>query len=164
MANKDGTGGPIRGSMTALVTPFRNGELDWSRWERLIERQIAAGTDWLVALGTTGEAPTLSPTERDKMLERTVSQADGRCPVMVGTGTNNTAETIEHTRRAEDAGADAALVVSPCYNRPTQEGLFQHFAAVAESVGFPIVLYDVPARTGVPIHSDVVVRLRERFA
>lgn len=164
MANKDGDGRPIRGSMTALVTPLRDGEVDWSCWERLIERQIAAGTDWLVALGTTGEAPTLSQAERDKMLERTVSQADGRCPVMIGTGTNNTAETIERTRRAEDAGADAALVVAPCYNRPTREGLFRHFAAVAESVGFPIVLYDVPARTGVEIHPDVVVRLRERFA
>jgi len=149
--------------MTALVTPFRGGEVDWPRVDRLVDRQIDGGTAWLVPLGTTGESPTLSSAEREKLLDAVIRRAAGRCPVMAGTGSNNTAETVERTRQAAAAGADAALVVTPCYNRPTPEGLFRHFARVAESVDLPIVLYNVPVRTGVNLDNDTVVRLRKRF-
>jgi len=153
----------LRGSMTALVTPFRDGEVDWPRLDALVDRQIAGGTDWLVPCGTTGESPTLTSSEHDKVLERVVTRAGNRRPVLAGTGTNSTSETIRRTRMAAEAGADAALVVAPYYNRPTPEGLFRHFAEVAESVNLPIVLYNVPFRTGVNISNDVVVRLREAY-
>ncbi len=153
----------LRGSMTALITPFAGGEVDWPCLKRLVDRQISGGTDWLVALGTTAESPTLTRNERGKLLDVVIARAKGQCPVMAGTGSNNTADTVERTKRAAAAGADAALVVAPYYNRPTPEGLFRHYAAVAESVELPIVLYNVPARTGVNINNDVVVRLRERF-
>lgn len=153
-----------QGSMTALVTPFRDGEVDWPRLEALVDRQIEGGTDWLAPLGTTGEAPTLTEGEKEKVLERVMATAKGRCPVMAGTGSNSTAATVAHTQRAMSIGVDAALVVAPYYNRPTQEGLYRHFAAVAEAVDLPIVLYNVPARTGVTISNDTIVRLREGFA
>ncbi len=151
----------LRGSMTALVTPFRDGEVDWPGLEKLVDRQIEGGTEWLVALGTTGESPTLTQTERNKVLDTVISRAAGRCRVMAGTGSNNTAETVERTKHAASVNADAALVVAPCYNRPTSEGLRRHFATVAESTDLPIVLYNVPARTGINIDNDVVVNLRE---
>jgi 4-hydroxy-tetrahydrodipicolinate synthase len=151
----------LRGSMTALVTPFRNGEVDWPCLENLVDRQIDGGTDWLVALGTTGESPTLSQAERHDFLEAVIARVSGRCPVMAGTGASSTAEAVARTRHAASAGADAALVVAPCYNRPTPEGLFRHFAKVAEAADLRIVLYNVPARTGVNIDNDVIVRLRE---
>lgn len=154
----------LRGSMTALITPFRNGEVDWPRLEALVDRQIEGGTDWLVPLGTTGETPTLTEKEREKILETVIARAAGRCPVMAGTGSNSTAATIEQTKQAASMGVDAALVVAPYYNRPTQEGLYRHFAAVADAVSLPIVLYNVPARTGVTISNDTIVRLREGFA
>ena len=153
----------LRGSMTALVTPFHGGQVDFACLERLVDRQIAAGTDWLVALGTTGESPTLSEAERATLLETVIARAAGRRPVMAGTGSNNTAETVSRTRQAVAAGASAALVVAPCYNRPTDEGLFRHFAAVAEAVELPIVLYNVPSRTGADLSNDVAVRLRSAF-
>ncbi len=154
----------LRGSMTALVTPFRGGEVDWPRLEALVDRQIEGGTDWLVPLGTTGETPTLTDEERAKILETVIARAAGRCPVMAGTGSNDTAATVEHTKLAASMGVDAALVVAPYYNRPTQEGLHRHFGAVAEAVDLPIVLYNVPARTGVTIGNDTIVRLREGFS
>jgi 4-hydroxy-tetrahydrodipicolinate synthase len=154
----------LRGSMTALITPFRGGEVDWPRLEVLVDRQIGGGTDWLVPLGTTGETPTLTEEERTKILETVIARAAGRCPVMAGTGTNSTSVTVEHTKLAASIGVEAALVVAPYYNRPTQEGLYRHFGAVAESVDLPIVLYNVPARTGVTISNDTIVRLREGFA
>lgn len=150
--------------MTALVTPFRDGHVDYACFERLVDRQIEGGTDWLVPLGTTGESPTLSDSERDKILETVLARSAGRCGVIAGTGSNNTADTVERTRRAQAAGADAALVVVPCYNRPTPEGLFRHFATIADAVELPIVLYNVPTRTGVDMGNDVVVRLRESHA
>ena len=150
--------------MTALVTPFCDGDVDYACFERLVDRQIEGGTDWLVPLGTTGESPTLSDAERDKILETVLTRSGGRCGVMPGTGSNNTADTVERTRRAQAAGADAALVVVPSYNRPTSEGLFRHFATIADAVELPIVLYNVPARTGVDMGNDVVVRLREAHA
>lgn len=153
----------IRGAMTALVTPFRNNQVDWERVASLVERQIKGGADWLVPCGTTGESPTLSEEEHARIIETVIKQANGRVPVMAGTGSNCTAHTIELTRRAASLGADAALIVTPYYNRPPQEGLFRHYAAVAESCQIPIVLYNVPVRTGVSLSNDTVVRLRERF-
>lgn len=155
---------PIRGSMTALVTPFRNDAVDYACMDRLVDRQIDGGTDWLVPLGTTGESPTLSEAERDKILDSVLARSNGRCGVIAGTGSNNTDATVERTRRAQAAGADAALVVVPSYNRPTPEGLFRHFATVAEAVEIPIVLYNVPTRTGIDMGNDVVVRLRQAHA
>jgi len=151
------------GSMTALVTPFRCGQVDWDCWDRLVDRQIAAGTDWLVPIGTTGESPTLLRDECARLIESILSRVAGRRPVMVGTGTNHTSETVDRTRLAAAAGANAVLVVTPSYNRPTCEGLFRHFAAVAESVEIPIVLYNVPARTGVNLDNNTIIRLRKRF-
>ncbi len=153
----------ICGAMTALVTPFRDGEVDWPCLDALVDRQVEKGTDWLVPLGTTGESPTLTRSERDGVLDAVLTRSAKRCPVMAGTGSNNTADTIERTKHASAVGASAALVVTPCYNRPTPEGLFRHFATVAESTELPIVLYNVPARTGVNLDNDVVVRLREAF-
>ncbi|MBI4718231.1 MAG: 4-hydroxy-tetrahydrodipicolinate synthase [Planctomycetes bacterium] len=149
--------------MTALVTPFHDGDIDWPRVDMLVDRQIEGGTDWLVPCGTTGEAPTLTADEHHQLLEAVLTRAAGRRPVMAGTGTNSTAETVRRTRLAQEAGADAALVVAPYYNRPTEEGLYRHFASVADAVDLPIVLYNVPIRTGVNIPTDVVVRLRRTY-
>jgi 4-hydroxy-tetrahydrodipicolinate synthase len=162
----DGTLEPkaiLRGSMTALVTPFSGGEVNFSQVDALIDRQIEAGTDWLVPCATTGESPTLTLAEREGILDRVIRRAAGRCRVLAATGCNCTAETIARTRRAADQGADAAMLVAPYYNRPTDEGLFRHYAAVAEAVELPLVLYNVPARTGVDISNDVVVRLRSQY-
>lgn len=163
MVIDSGNGSCVEGAMTALVTPFRDGEVDWPCLDRLVERQIDGSIDCLVVAGTTGETPTLTAEERDRIVAAVIARAGGRCPVMVGTGASSTAEAVRRSKDAARAGANAALVVAPCYNRPTPEGLFRHFAAVAEAVDLPIVLYDVPARTGVAITVDVVVRLRERF-
>ena len=146
--------------MTALVTPFHNGEVAWDTFDRLVDRQIAGGTSWLVPCGTTGESPTLTDSEHDRMIEAAIQRAGGRVRVMAGTGSNCTAEAIRRTQRAASIGANAALVVAPYYNRPTAEGLYRHFAAIAESADIPIVLYNVPVRTGVNISNDVVERLR----
>lgn len=153
----------LRGSMTALVTPFRSGQVDMEAVVRLVDRQIQGGTDWLVPCGTTGESPTLTEAEFEAVAATVIGQAAGRCPVMVGTGSYCTAEAVRRTRHAAEAGADAALVVTPYYNRPTQEGLFRHFAAIAEAVDIPIVLYNVPVRTGVSLNVDTAIRLHERF-
>lgn len=153
--------GELRGAMTALVTPFQDGRIDFPCLDRLVDRQIEAGIDWLVPCGTTGESPTLSADEADRILDSVLARAGGRCRVLVGTGSNNTQTTVETTLRAARAGADAVMLVAPYYNRPTQEGLFRHFSKVAESVDLPVVLYNVPFRTGVEISNDVVVRLRE---
>jgi len=154
---------PISGSMTALVTPFRGGDIDWAAMAILIDRQIEGGTDWLVPCGTTGETPTLTDEECTQLSEFTIERAAGKCPVMVGTGTNSTREALERTRGAAAMGADAALLVTPYYNRPTQEGMFRHFAAIADRVELPLVLYNVPVRTGSNLANDTVVRLRERY-
>lgn len=153
----------LKGSMTALVTPFRDGGVDLACMSRLVERQIAGGTDWLVPLGTTGETPVLSDAEREQVLEGVLATANKRRPVMAGTGTNCTKSTIEHSRRAAAMGADALLVVVPYYNRPSQEGMYRHFAAVAEAVDLPLVLYNVPARTGATMSNETIARLRSGF-
>ena len=153
----------LRGSMTALVTSFRDGVVDWPRLDALVDRQIEGGTDWLVPCGTTGESPTLTDEEHRRIIEAVIARAEGRCGVMAGTGSNRTDETLRRTKHAAVAGADAALVVAPYYVRPSQEGLFRHYATIAESVDLPIVLYNVPKRTGVTISNDTVVLLRKAF-
>jgi len=151
----------IAGSMTALVTPFRDGEFDEQAYRGLIEFQIGAGTDALVPCGTTGESPTLSHEEHDHVVDVCLAATAGRVPVIAGAGSNSTREALRLTRHAKDAGADAALLITPYYNKPTQEGLYRHFAHVAERVDIPIVLYNVPGRTGVNLLPETVARLAE---
>ena len=148
-----------KGSMVALVTPFRNGRVDEAALTRLVNWQIAQGTSGLVPCGTTGESATLSTEEHERVISLTIQAARGRIPVIPGTGSNNTAEAIELTRFAKRAGADAALLISPYYNRPTQEGLFLHFKAIAEAVDLPLIPYNIAARTGVNIEPETFARL-----
>ena len=149
----------LHGSITALITPFRNGEVDWKAFENLVEWQIEQGTHGLVPCGTTGESPTLSDEEIKGLITACVKVANKRVPVIAGTGSNSTKKTVELTQLAEACGADAALIAAPYYNKPTQEGLYTHYKAVHDSTGLPIVLYNVPGRTVVEISVDVVVRL-----
>jgi 4-hydroxy-tetrahydrodipicolinate synthase len=152
----------FRGTFTALVTPFRDGAVDLVAFEKLAEAQIAGGVTGLVAVGTTGESPTLTDDEKHEVIERTIKIAKGRCKVIAGTGTNSTRDTTDATKFAEKAGADAALLVAPYYNKPSQEGLFRHFKAVADSSSLPIVLYNIPGRCSVDILPDTVVQLAEK--
>ncbi len=147
------------GSMTALVTPVRDGEFDEKAYRDLIEFQIAAGSDGLVPCGTTGESATLSHEEHDRVVEICVAAAAGRVPVIAGAGSNSTREALRLTRHAKEAGANAALLITPYYNKPTQEGLYRHFAHIAERVDLPLVLYNVPGRTGVNLLPETVARL-----
>lgn len=149
----------FQGTFTALITPFRNGEVDEPALRRFVEFQISHGTSGLVPCGTTGETPTLSEEEQNRVIRAVVEQAAGRVPVVAGTGTNDTAHTIRRTREARALGADAALVVVPYYSKPTQEGLYRHFAAIAEASDLPLVLYNVPSRTGTNLLPETVVRL-----
>ena len=162
------TGAPrLHGAFTALVTPFRaDGSLDEPALRRLLQWQVLAGIDGFVPCGTTGEAPTLTPVERERVIAAAVEVAAsragrGRVPVVAGTGTNDTAATIRATRRAAELGADAALVVAPYYNRPDQRMLAAHFTAVADEGGLPIVVYNVPSRTGANVEADTTLRLAE---
>ena len=147
------------GAMTALVTPFRGGEVDTRALEALVEAQIAGGIDALVPCGSTGEAATLTHEEHLAVVRAVVRVARGRVPVIAGTGSNSTAEAIRLTRGAEEAGADAALLISPYYNRPTQDGIYRHYAAVADATGLPLILYNIPGRTGSNITPDTIARL-----
>lgn len=151
----------FRGSITAIVTPFRNGAVDEAAFRKLIEFQIAGGTSGIVPCGTTGESATLSYEEHHRVIELAIECAKGRIPVIAGTGSNSTAETIELTRHAEKAGADAALLITPYYNKPTQQGLYEHYRTVASETGLPIILYNVPGRTGVNMLPETVARLSE---
>jgi len=154
----------IRGTFTALITPFRAGDatqIDESALRSLVEAQIAGGISGLVPCGTTGETPTLSEAEQERVIAIVVEQARGRVPVIAGTGGNDTVHVVSRTRRARELGADGALVVAPYYNKPTQEGLFNHFAHVAERADLPIVLYNVPGRTGVNILPETIIRLAQ---
>jgi 4-hydroxy-tetrahydrodipicolinate synthase len=151
----------FRGTFTAIVTPFRDGEVDFSALEKLIEAQIAAGITGLVAVGTTGESPTLTHDEKHEIIERTIKIAKGRCQVIAGAGTNSTRDSIEAAKFAEKAGADGALLVAPYYNKPSQEGLFRHFKAIAEATKLPVMLYNIPGRCGVDILPDTVMRLAD---
>ena len=149
------------GLTTAMITPFKNGKIDFARLEEQIEYQIASGTRVLSPTGTTGEAPTLTHEEQREVIKKTVEFANGRAKVLAGTGSNNTVEALELTRYAEKVGADAALLIVPYYNKPTQEGMYQHFKAVAESVGIPICVYNVPGRVGKAIEVETILRLAE---
>ncbi len=149
----------IHGSIPALITPFKNGGIDEQALQEFIEWQIAEGSNGIVPVGTTGESPTLSHDEHKRVIEIAVEVAAGRVPVIAGTGSNNTAEAIDYTQHAHTAGADAALVVAPYYNKPTQEGLYQHFKAVAQCADIPNILYNVPARTVADISVETMARL-----
>lgn len=150
----------LKGVYTAIITPFtRNGSVDYRKFEELIEAQIAGGVSGIVPVGTSGESPTLSMDEHSKVISTAVKVASGRCFVMAGSGANSTAEAVELTKRAKADGADCSLQVTPYYNKPTQEGLYRHFSTVADTCGLPIVLYNVPGRTGVPIAVETIVRL-----
>jgi len=151
----------FRGSFTALVTPFKNGGLDESAFRNLVEWQIAEGTDGLVPVGTTGESPTLSHDEHHKVVEWCVDQAKGRVPVIAGAGSNSTTEAIDLAKHAEKAGANAVLVVTPYYNKPTQEGMYVHFKAVNDAIGIPIIIYNIPPRSVVDMSVDTMKRLFE---
>lgn len=151
----------FKGSMTALVTPFKDGKIDEAALRGLIEFQIENGTDGLVPCGTTGESATLSYEEHDRVIELTIEAAAGRVPVIAGTGSNSTAETILLTKHAERAGANAALLITPYYNKPTQQGLFEHYKKIAGEVSIPIILYNVPGRTSVNMTPETVARLSE---
>ena len=152
----------FRGAMTALVTPFdRSGRIHPGHLQKIVDRQVAAGVDALVPCGTTGEAPTLELSEHLRVCELTVRYADKRTKVIIGGGGNSTRHAIELTREAEKMGADGVLSVGPYYNKPSQEGHFQHFKAIAESAGLPIIIYNIPGRTGVNILPETLLRLAE---
>ena len=147
------------GSFVALVTPFRNGEVDEAKLRELVEFQVTNGTDGIVPCGTTGESPTLSHDEHKRVVELVIEAARKRVKILAGTGSNSTAEAIDLTKHAERAGADGALVVNPYYNKPTQEGLYRHFRAVAEAVAIPIVTYNIQGRTAVNVETATMARL-----
>jgi len=152
----------LEGAMVALVTPFVGGEIDWDALGRLVDMQIEGGIQALVPCGTTGESPTLSHHEHDKVIEFTIERADGRLPVIAGTGSNSTAEAFRLTRHAKEAGADACLVVNPYYNKPTQRGMFEHVARLADAE-LPIVLYNIPGRTGIELSPETIVKMYEEI-
>src|SRR5580700_1132740 len=151
----------FRGSFTALVTPFKNGSVDEKAFRDLVDWQVAEGTQGLVPVGTTGESPTLNHDEHNKVVEWCVEQARGRVPVIAGAGSNSTKEATDLAQHAEKAGANAVLVVTPYYNKPTQEGLYQHFKAVNDAVGIPIIIYNIPPRSVVDMSIDTMKRLYE---
>ena len=152
------------GSCTALVTPFKNGAVDEDNFCKLVDFQIENGTAALVPVGTTGESPTLSHEEHDLVVELCIKQAAGRVPVIAGAGSNSTAEAVRLAEHAATAGADAVLIVSPYYNKPTQAGLYAHFAAVAAAVDVPVIVYDIPGRSIVRVNDDTLARLASDFA
>jgi 4-hydroxy-tetrahydrodipicolinate synthase len=151
----------FRGSFTALVTPFKNGSVDEKAFRDFVEWQISEGTHGLVPVGTTGESPTLSHEEHKKVVEWCVGEAKGRVPVIAGAGSNSTAEAVDFSKHAEKAGADAVLIVTPYYNKPTQEGLYQHYKAINDAIGIPIIIYNIPGRSIVDMSVDTMERLYE---
>ena len=154
----------IQGSIPALVTPFKNGELDLDTLKKLVEWQIEQGSTGLVPVGTTGESPTLSHDEHEAVVEAVVKFAAGRVPVIAGAGSNNTVEGIRLIQHAERVGADAALVVTPYYNKPTQRGLYEHFAAVARATSLPIIIYNIPPRSVIDMMPETMGRLAHDFS
>jgi 4-hydroxy-tetrahydrodipicolinate synthase len=149
----------FQGSFVAMVTPFRNGKVDEAKLGELVEFHVTHGTDGLIPCGTTGESPTLNHDEHHRVVEIVIEAARGRIRVIAGTGSNSTAEAIDMTKHAERAGAAGALVVNPYYNKPTQEGLYRHFRAVAESVAIPVLLYNIQSRTAINVETDTLARL-----
>ncbi|MCB2081840.1 MAG: 4-hydroxy-tetrahydrodipicolinate synthase [Rickettsiales bacterium] len=151
----------FKGSVTALITPFTSGEIDEKAFVAFIEWQIGEGTHGVVSCGTTGESPTLSFSEHEYVTELCIKTVAGRIPVIAGTGSNSTAEAIRLTQHAEKAGADAALLATPYYNKPTQEGLYQHYKAVHDATGIPLILYNIPGRSVVDMKDETILRLAE---
>jgi 4-hydroxy-tetrahydrodipicolinate synthase len=151
----------LRGSLVAIVTPFKDGEVDYGKLEELVEYHISKGTDGIVPVGTTGESPTLSHEEHMKVVETVVKTVKGRIPVVAGAGSNSTREAISLTRHAKNVGADAVLSITPYYNKPTQNGLIEHFTSIANAVDIPIVMYNVPGRTGVKLLPETIAKLSE---
>jgi 4-hydroxy-tetrahydrodipicolinate synthase len=151
----------FRGSFTALVTPFKNGSLDETAFRALVGWQIAEGTHGLVPVGTTGESPTVSHEEHRRVVEWCIDEAKGRVPVIAGAGSNSTREAIELAQHAEQAGATAVLVVTPYYNKPTQEGMYQHFKAINDAIGIPIMIYNIPPRSVIDMSVETLARLIE---
>jgi 4-hydroxy-tetrahydrodipicolinate synthase len=149
------------GSMVAMITPFKGGEVDWQSLERLVDFHIQSGTNGIVPCGTTGESATLSHEEHDQVIKAVIKAVNRRLPVIAGTGSNSTDEAVRLTRAAEKSGADGALMISPYYNRPTQEGIYQHYKTVASQVGIPIIVYNIPGRTGSKIEPETLARLAE---
>ena len=154
---------PLTGAITALATPFRQQAVAYDDLRKLVEFQIKSGINGLVPVGTTGESPTLDHAEHMEVIHAVIAAARGRVPVIAGTGSNSTAEAVELTRLSHEAGADAMLVVAPYYNKPSQEGVFRHFAAIADATDRPIILYSIPGRCGIEISVPVVARLRAKF-
>jgi len=154
----------LTGAITALATPFRGKDISFGDLKRLVEHQIRGGIDGIVPVGTTGESPTLTSEEHMDVIRATIEFARGRVPVIAGTGSNSTAEALDYTRLSDEAGADAVLVVTPYYNKPSQEGLFRHYAAIAEATDLPVILYSIPSRCGVEIGVPLLERLRSRYA
>ena len=151
----------FKGSITAMVTPFKNGDLDVENFEKFVEFQISNGSNGLVPGGTTGESPTLEHSEHKRIIDLSVKISNGRVPIIAGTGSNSTKEAIELTKFAESAKVDAALIVTPYYNKPTQEGLYQHYKAINDSVGIPIIIYNIPGRSVVDMSVETMTRLYE---
>ena len=149
----------FKGSIVAIVTPFKNGRVDFEKLRELVEFQIAGGTDGIVPCGTTGEASTLDNDEHLDVIKTVVAQVKGRVPVIAGTGSNATQEAIELSQKAKEAGADGVLLVTPYYNKPTQEGLVRHYSAIADAVAIPQILYNVPGRTGINMLPETVARI-----
>jgi len=149
----------LRGSITALVTPFKDGALDEEAYRDHVNWQIENGTHGLVPVGTTGESPTLTPREHDRAIAVCVEEARGRVPVIAGAGSNSTAEAVEFSQHAEKVGADAVLIVTPYYNKPTQEGLYRHFKAINDTIGIPIVIYNIPGRSVIDMSVETMARL-----
>ncbi len=149
------------GSIVALVTPFKNGVVDYDKLEELVEYHIDNGTNGIIPCGTTGESPTLTHSEHGEVVGKVIETANGRIPVIAGTGSNSTSEALSLTKHAEKTGAAGSLIITPYYNKPTQRGLFEHYKAIAEEVDIPIIIYNVPSRTGVSINPETVARLYE---
>lgn len=151
----------FKGSITALITPFKNGEIDWKAFEALVEWQIESGTDGLVPCGTTGESPTLSHDEHHQVVQHCIKVAHGRVPVIAGTGSNSTKEAISLTEHAQKDGAQAALVATPYYNKPTQDGLYAHYKALHDATNIPIIIYNIPGRSVIDMSNDTMSKLAE---
>lgn len=155
---------PFTGTFTALVTPFRKGRVDYADLKKLVTHQLKGGVDGLVPVGTTGESPTLNYEEHIDVVRAVIDETHGRVPVIAGTGSNSTHEALHLTKLAHEAGADAMLLVAPYYNKPSQEGLFRHFCALADATNRPIILYSIPGRCGVEIGVGTVERLRAKYS
>ena len=151
----------FNGSIVAMVTPFKDGEVDYDMFGELVQYHIDNGTNAIIPCGTTGESPTLTHREHGKVIGKVIEAAAGRIPVIAGTGSNNTSEAVSMTRHAKETGADGSLIITPYYNKPTQQGIYEHYKAILEEVDIPIIVYNVPSRTGVSISAETVARLAE---